>query len=404
MIEINLLAWCSQRLSRRLLIGLAIGCLVFISTVVGGCWVYYQRMQHHLSAEQDQRAQLQREIAMLRAQKIVLPDQSKQLTQRPCPIAVKPRYEPLQHKAVLIHYAKAAALVDMFKNKANALLSKHGRVIADRRTNRLWFEDTDARIKIIMRMIKQLDTPSQQIVIEARLVNMNQESARDLGIRLGLVAPNQTGGNTDVALSSTGGRLGVNLAATPLEASAATLGFTEALAVTQRLLDMELSALESAGRAKVIASPRLVTSNQVAALIESGEDIPYQEFAANGTTSVAFKKAVLRLKVVPHITAEGELMMSLVINQDSDSGKRVQGVPIIATKAIETHILVHSGQTVVLGGIYQQDQNRQAEQIPLLGDIPWIGALFKRKQIRVRHESLLIFITPRIVRRTKMLS
>ena len=96
--------------------------------------------------------------------------------------------------------------------------------------------------------------------------------------------------------------------------------------------------------------------------------------------------------------------MSLVINQDSDSGKRVQGVPIIATKAIETHILVHSGQTVVLGGIYQQDQNRQAEQIPLLGDIPWIGALFKRKQIRVRHESLLIFITPRIVRRTKMLS
>lgn len=398
--DVNLLDWCSQRLSRTLLIGLGGGCLVLVMAVVGGCWVYYDRMQQNLSLEKHQTVQLQREIAVLRAQKTVALRSPKRLIEQPRTTPMKPRREPLQRKAVLIHYAKAAELVVMFKDKTNALLSKHGRVMADVRTNMLWFEDTYAHIQTILSMIKQLDIPAQQIVIEARLVNMNQESARDLGVRLGLVAPNQTEGTAP----SSGGRLGVNLAATPLEATAATLGFTEALAVTQRLLDMELSALESAGRAKVIASPRLVTSNQVAALIESGEDIPYQEFAANGTTSVAFKKAVLRLKVVPHITAQHELMMSLVINQDSDSGKRVQGVPIITTKAIETHILVRSGQTIVLGGIYQEDQNDQAEQIPMLGDIPWLGALFKRKQLRMRHESLLIFITPRIVKRTKMLS
>ncbi len=119
----------------------------------------------------------------------------------------------------------------------------------------------------------------------------------------------------------------------------------------------------------------------------------------NGNTSVAFKKAVLRLQVVPQITAKQELMMSLVINQDADSGKRVQGVPIIATKSIETHILVRHGQTIVLGGIYQEDHNRQVDQIPILGDIPWIGDFFQRQHMRVRHETLLIFITPRILNR-----
>ena len=197
MIDINLLAWCPQRVSRTLLIGIGSGCVLTILLVVGGCWFYYDRMQQYLSVERNQKAQLQSEITALRAQKTLAPAPPKRLIEQTHTISVKPKRELLQRKTVLIHYAKAAELVSLIKDKTNALLSKHGRVMADIRTNIVWLEDTGARIKTIVSMIKQLDVPAQQIVIEARLVNMNQESARDLGIRLGLIAPNQTGSNTE---------------------------------------------------------------------------------------------------------------------------------------------------------------------------------------------------------------
>ena len=400
MIEINLLGNLSKRLSIKylwLLIGMA---LLIISLISVLSWLYIQKIQAGLIEEKQQKLGLEQEIKRLNSIKPKLEPGPVLQPEKPIIQRLRHQERALAQQIISIHYAKALDLQAMFKDKSNDLLSKHGRVVVDQRSNQLWFEDSPKRLMLITKMIKQLDLASEQIIIEARIVTMNQESARDLGVRLGLIAGNQGRGTAETSSPSPGGRLSLDLAATPLEATAASLGFTHAFAITQRLLDTELSALESAGRAKVIASPRLVTSNHLPALIESGEDIPYQEFSANGTTSVAFKKAVLRLKVLPQVTRADELMMSLVINQDSDSGKRVQGVPIISTKAIETNILVRNKETIILGGIYQEDQNGQTQQVPFLGDLPTLGALFQRKQLRIRHESLLIFITPEILRQS----
>ena len=162
-------------------------------------------------------------------------------------------------------------------------------------------------------------------------------------------------------------------------------------------MDLELSALESEGRAEIIASPRLMTTNQQSAVIESGQDIPYQQATSSGATAVAFKKAVLSLKVTPQITPDGKLLMDLFITQDADSGQRVQGVPIILTKSIQTNVLVNNGQTIVLGGIYKADKNNRITRVPFLGSLPVVGYLFSRTQTTADNEELLIFITPRII-------
>jgi len=389
--NLNLLPWRQEKYHHTLK-RVIWGCLGAIILVVGIAGMLWHQTQRRLE-EQNRRTQ-QLQLA-LRASRN-LPQQQHQETVhviQASKVVVRP---PLKIQVVTIHYASAVALVGMIKDRSAALLSHRGKVTVDPRTNVIWLEDTPKHLQKLLTFIKLFDLPAQQIVIEARLVNMNQEAAQDLGVRLGFIMSPHQGveGNTPPV---SGQHLGMELAAKPLEATAAALGLTQALLASQRLLDVELSALESQGRAKVIASPRLVTSNQMAAVIESGEDIPYQEFSAHGTTSIAFKKAVLRLKVVPQITGQKELTMALVINQDADSGKRVQGVPIISTKSIETRILVHDGQTIVLGGIYQQDHNRQIDQVPFLGDLPLIGDMFRRKHWHTRHEALLIFITPRII-------
>lgn len=400
MVDINLLPWRDKLLKVKVLRVACILTGILGSLLCLALWLWYrsdQNLQTHLQRNH----QLQQEVIDLQVEnrRQLLALSKPNIIAEPAPIRLRKQKEHLATSILPIHYAKAADLAMIMKDKSNALLSRHGHIAVDQRTNVLWIEDTAAYIDKLHKFVRSFDKPAQQIIIEARLVNMNEETARDLGVRLGLIAPSNTGSSDNKAAPISGGRLGMDMAARTLESTAATLGFTQALLLSQRLLDIELSALESQGKAKVIASPRLITSNQIAALIESGEDIPYQEFSMNGNTSVAFKKAVLRLQVVPQITAKQELMMSLVINQDADSGKRVQGVPIIATKSIETHILVRHGQTIVLGGIYQEDHNRQVDQIPILGDIPWIGDFFQRQHMRVRHETLLIFITPRILNR-----
>lgn len=400
MIDLNLLPWRAglyqDKLKRIIIVFLGVLC-IFLAILM----VYRHQLQQRLYTQTQHTRQLQQKLihlqALNRQQFLELQHQNQRSLNRVKPIESShpSRQLELMHVRILpIHYAKATDLANIIKDKTNALLSRRGRIAVDQRSNVLWLEDTANHLQKLQKFVHYFDIPAQQIVIEARIVNMNQEAARDLGIRLGLLTPQRMEGNTN---SVPGPHLGLDIAAKPIEAAAATLGLTQALLTSQRLLDVELSALESQGKAKVIASPRLVTSNQIAAVIEAGEDIPYQEFTTNGVTSVAFKKAVLRLQVVPQITAKHELMMALLINQDADSGKRVQGVPIITTKSIETHILVRHGDTIVLGGIYQQDRNHHTDQIPFLGDLPWVGDLFQRKHLQVRHEALLIFITPRIV-------
>lgn len=314
---------------------------------------------------------------------------------------------PIRAELIQINYAKAPDIATMLKDKDNSLLSDRGTLSVDTRTNTIWLQDTAAQIEEIRHLVSQLDVPVKQVIIEARIVDVTKDCAEDLGVRWGVSKPKHLSGTLEGANELAGGvapsaiplaeRLNVDLGAAPVTGNPASIGIALAKLGNGVLLDMELSALESEGRAEIIASPRLMTTNQQAATIESGEDIPYQESTSSGATAVSFKKAVLSLKVTPQITPDGKLLMDLQINQDSDSGQRVQGVPIILTKAIETNVLVNNGQTIVLGGIYKQDKNNSITRVPFFGKIPVVGYLFSQTRTSVKNEELLIFITPRII-------
>ncbi|KTD50638.1 type IV pilus (Tfp) assembly protein PilQ [Legionella quinlivanii] len=318
---------------------------------------------------------------------------------------------PLRSELIQINYAKAADIAVLLKDKNNSLLSKRGTLSVDARTNTIWIQDTGVQIEEIRELVKQLDIPVKQVLIEARIVNVTKDFARDLGIRFGISRPTHLSGTLSganqlaqnvapadvVPLSD---RLNVDLAATPVSASPASVGLALAKLGDGILLDLELSALESEGRGEVISSPRLITTNQQSAVIESGEEIPYQEATSSGATAVAFKKAVLSLKVTPQITPDNKIMMDLQINQDTPSPQTFNGVPAILTKEIQTNVLVNNGQTIVLGGIYKQDKNNSINRVPFLGNLPVVGVLFRNQSTEIKNEELLIFITPRIITNT----
>lgn len=406
MIDINLLPWrAALRIRQSKRFGLYfLLCLLLVGLII----VYLEYHARQRIAEQLLRnQQLTYDMKQLKASfhKQLHRDRQQSMSQdhvlRHGPIV--PALVPLQSDLIQINYAKATDLALLLKDKTNLLLSDRGILTADPRTNAIWLQDTAEHMRKIKTLLTQLDVPNRQVLIEARLVNMTKDCAQDIGVRFGLLRAAQPvdGLSNTMQQSQSDGQmtdhLNVDLGALPLDATPASIGIALATMGQHVLLDLELSALESEGRAEIIASPQLITTNQEAAVIESGEDIPYQEYTASGATSVSFKKAVLSLKVVPQITADGKLMMALSINQDSDSGRRVQGVPIISTKSIETNVLVNNGQTIVLGGIYKQDKNNSIARVPFLGTLPIVGHLFRRKQVRMRNEELLIFITPRII-------
>ena len=310
--------------------------------------------------------------------------------------------EELISELIQIKYLKAADIAAFINNKANSLLSERGKLNVYRQTNYLWVNDNKTHLQQIKQLIQQLDRPTQQVQIDARIVNISEEAIMDLGIRFG--GSNSASGNGTLSGSHSlatqlvaplAQRLNVDLAAPVL--NPASMGIALAKLGTGTLLDLELSALESEDKAKIVAHPRLVATNQQAAIIESGEEIPYQEATLSGATAVAFKKAVLSLKVVPQITPDNRLLLDLEINQDTPSGRLVNGVPAITTKALHTHVIVNNGQTLVLGGIYKQDKNNSIKRVPFWGRLPVIGALFRNIHKKVKNEELLIFITPRII-------
>ena len=316
---------------------------------------------------------------------------------------------PIHAELVQVNYAKAATLATMLKDKTTSLLSSRGNISVDERTNTLWIQETTDKLEEIRNLIHQLDKPVRQVLIEARVVLVNKNFESDLGISFGITNPNHISGTFDAANQIAGGtapaavrnplsRLNVDLPAA-IEGVAQTPSFGIALAKLSNdvFLDLELSAIESEGKGEVISSPRLVTANQHEALIESGEEIPYQEATSSGAAAIAFKEAVLRLRVTPQITPDHKIIMTLQVNQDSVSPKDVLGVPIILTKKIETNVLVDNGQTIVLGGIYRQEKSRSAERVPFLGELPVIGALFRNTNLVNKQEELLIFITPKIM-------
>ncbi|MBA3536924.1 MAG: type IV pilus secretin PilQ [Tatlockia sp.] len=315
---------------------------------------------------------------------------------------------PLRSELLQINYAKAQEIAALLKEQNTTLLSARGSLNVDNRTNTIWIQDTESQIEKIIKLVTQIDVPVKQVLIEARIVNVTKEFAKDLGVRFGISAPHLVG-NLKSATPSVdqkgvpsgvvplAERLNLDLVAAPFSASPASMGIALAKLGNGILLDLELSALESEGKGEIISSPRLITTNQQTAVIESGEEIPYQEAMSSGATAVAFKKAVLSLKVTPQITPDSKILMDLHINQDIPSVKVFNGVPSILTKEIHTAVLVDNGQTIVLGGIYKQDKHNAINRVPFLGELPLVGVLFRNRSVMIRNEELLIFITPRII-------
>ncbi len=328
------------------------------------------------------------------------------------------KLEPIRSDLIQINYAKATDIAVLIKDKENSLLSDRGKISVDTRTNTLWIQDTGTKIEEVRDLVKQLDIPVKQVLIEARIVDVTKGFAEELGIRWGVSKPSHLSGTLAGANQILPGgnptaqpeypfenqvtpytrRLNLDLPSAAIDGyNPAAVGVALAKLGDNIMLDLELSALESEGRAELISSPRLITTNQQAAVIESGQEIPYQEATSSGATAVAFKKAVLSLKVIPQITPDNKILMDLQINQDTPSTTTYNGVPAIDTKEIQTNVLVNNGQTIVLGGIYRQDKTNTFYRIPFLGQLPVIGPLFGSKHISIANDELLIFITPRII-------
>ena len=324
---------------------------------------------------------------------------------------------PTHAELIQVNYAKAATLAAMLKDKTTSLLSARGNISVDERTNTLWVQDTADKLQEVRNLVHKLDKPVRQVLIEARIVSVKRDFEKDLGIRFGFTNPrhvsgsfigtdaknpsgaNQIAGGTSPALVTDPlSRLNVDLpAAIASVKQTPSFGIALAKLGNDVFLDLELSAIESEGKGEVISSPRLVTANQHEALIESGEEIPYQEATSSGAAAIAFKEAVLRLRVTPQITPDHKIIMTLQVNQDSVSPQTVLGVPIILTKKIETNVLVDNGQTIVLGGIFLQNKSKSVDRVPFLGELPFVGALFRNTNHTNKQEELLIFITPKIM-------
>lgn len=308
---------------------------------------------------------------------------------------------PLESSYIQINYAKADEIAQILRTDSSDLLSTRGAVTVDERTNTLLVRDTPEQIATVKAMVAVLDVPVKQVIIEARMVTVRDNISDELGILWGVSEPTVdtstpppwgAGAGTSVT-----GDFNVNL---PIASPAATIGFQVAKLADGRLLDLELSALERENKGEIIASPRITTANQKEAYIEQGTEIPYVESASSGATSVQFKKAVLGLKVTPQITPDNRVILDLVITQNT-RGETVStptGPAVsIDTQEIGTQVLVENGETIVLGGIYQQQILNDISKVPLLGDIPYVGVLFRTdSQVNEKRE-LLIFVTPRIV-------
>ncbi len=296
--------------------------------------------------------------------------------------AVIDEAEPLITSIWQIHYAKANDIANLLKG-SNNLLSKRGHVHVDIRTNIICVQDIADRVRDLHYLIKRLDIPVQQVLIEVHLASIDSDYERELGVSFV---------NQQVATNDADHTAASAYSAMSMHYGLALLKLTDG-----SLLRMQLSALEKAGHGELISSPSLFTANQQTASIESGEEIPYQEISRSGATGVAFKKAVLSLKVTPQVMPGGQVLLQLQVNQDKPSNRVILGVPAITTRQMSTNILVKSGQTIVLGGIYESDKGQQQQGVPLLNKIPLVGWLFKQQNVTDNKRELLIFVTPKVI-------
>ena len=339
--------------------------------------------------------------------------------------------EPTQTESFQLNYQKAAdvqALLNGVGGAAvaggvsNRILSKRGSAAVDARSNQLFVQDVPTKLEEVRRLIRSLDIPVRQVMIESRIVEASDTFGRNLGVRLGYSEDNRAGldrwagGVVGVGVGAdlaTTGQLNGIVTGTPtlvpgslqVNLPAANIGGVNPGAFSamlfnrsrSRLLALELTALQADGKGKIISSPRVITANQNEATIEQGTEIPYAQASSSGATSISFKKATLSLKVKPQITPDDNVIMKLNINKDS-RGTETNAGPAIDTKQVTTEVLVENGGTLVIGGIYTQEERSSTTKIPVLGELPYVGFLFKQNAKADERRELLVFITPKILK------
>ena len=333
----------------------------------------------------------------------------------------KQALEPLITEYIIVNYAKADDLLKLIESagkgkKDASLMSNRGSISVDARTNTLLVQDMSSRVNDIRSLVKTLDVPVRQVSIESRIVYATDEFGKELGARFGAtkiggkgafsggigatdsMVNDLIGGNSgSIGVPSLTDRLSVNM---PVVGAAGSLAFS--LLSKDYLLDLELSALQAENKGEVISSPRVVTADKRKAIIEKGVEVPYEVESLSGGTTIAFKKAVLGLEVTPQITPDEHIIMNLLVRQDEINkyyqSSRGNSIPIIDTRNITTQVLVDNGQTVVLGGVHEETKSNDVRKVPMLGDLPVIGNLFKKTAKKTVKRELLIFVTPKILR------
>jgi type IV pilus assembly protein PilQ len=324
---------------------------------------------------------------------------------------------PLISDSIQINYAKAGDFTKLLKTKDNSLLSQRGSVSVDTRTNRLLIRDTTKNVDAIIALVQQLDIPVRQVLIETRIVLATNDFSKELGVRFGISHQDTSinGANTDtIGVSGTSpaaedarqgnipsqpGRFNVDLPVTSLAASAGSIGLALSRLPFGTLIDLELSAAQTEGRSETISSPRVITSDQSKAVIETGTEIPYAEASSSGAATVTFKKAVLSLEVTPQITPDDRIIMDLIVSKDSpDFANLTAAGPPIKTQSVTTNVLVDNGETIVLGGVYEQTKSKSVQRVPFFGELPLIGFLFRSTFEQDNKSELLIFITPKLLK------
>jgi type IV pilus assembly protein PilQ len=315
---------------------------------------------------------------------------------------------PLKNSTITVNYAKATELAIILNSEGGGILSPRGSVTVDERTNTLLIRDTIESIDDARAMVELLDIPVRQVLIESRMVTVNDSVDEELGVRWGFTSRQNdvsTSGSIEGADSANAGNVGtidnrLNVNLPVANENAGFLAFQVASLVDGTILDLELSALEAENKGEIIASPRITVANQQEAYIEQGTEIPFVAAASSGATAVEFKKAVLSLRVTPQITPDNRIILDLIVTQDT-RGETVStstgNAVAIDTQELSTQVLVENGETVVLGGIFQQTSTNSVNKVPLFGDLPVLGALFRNKANVIEKRELLIFVTPKIM-------
>lgn len=350
--------------------------------------------------------------------------------------------QPLRRELIQVNYADATAIVGLFQAtmsktnsasfgqsdsgegvyRANMTMNDRGSLTVDKRTNTILAYQTEDRLEELRRIVAQLDRPVRQVMIETRIVEANVDFAKQLGVRWGVdyrskQVASYGGADRNLYMSDSGGTSSGNSSGThtvydeskgymipaaapmvDLGASAASSGFGIAYLSSKFMIDLKLNAMQRSGQGEVISQPKVTTSDKEKATIMKGQEVPYQEASSSGATTTSFKQAVLSLEVTPQITPDNQILMDVKINKDSvNTSQTYNGVPAINTNEVQAKVLVGDGETVVLGGVFQNEQSKVTEKVPFLGDLPVMGRLFRKDEVSNSKQELLIFITPRII-------